>query len=100
MGLTAHPCRDENAGASPARRRVALVLGARCLVGRRELRAPCHVAASTALSVFISRLPGRRACRPLGEWEGLVIRRLVERCAGLDVHKASVTATVRVPAEG
>lgn len=29
-----------------------------------------------------------------------MIRRLVERCAGLDVHKASVTATVRVPAEG
>ena len=25
--------------------------------------------------------------------------RLVERCAGLDVHKATVTATVRVPGE-
>jgi transposase len=25
------------------------------------------------------------------------VERLIERCAGLDVHKASVTATVRVP---
>ncbi len=28
------------------------------------------------------------------------MNRLVERCAGLDVHKATVTATVRVPGEG
>jgi transposase len=27
------------------------------------------------------------------------VERLIERCAGLDVHKASVTATVRVPGE-
>ena len=27
------------------------------------------------------------------------MERLIERCAGLDVHKASVTATVRVPGE-
>jgi transposase len=27
------------------------------------------------------------------------VERLIERCAGLDVHKASVTATVRVPDE-
>jgi hypothetical protein len=25
------------------------------------------------------------------------VERLIERCAGLDVHKASVTATVRPP---
>ena len=28
------------------------------------------------------------------------MERLIERCAGLDVHKASVTVTVRVPDEG
>ena len=27
------------------------------------------------------------------------MERLIERCAGLDVHKASVTATVRVPGD-
>jgi transposase len=27
------------------------------------------------------------------------VERLIERCAGLDVHKASVTATVRVPGD-
>ena len=28
-----------------------------------------------------------------------MVERLIERCAGLDVHKASVTATVRVPGD-
>jgi transposase len=28
------------------------------------------------------------------------VDQLIERCAGLDVHKASVTACVRVPGEG
>jgi hypothetical protein len=27
------------------------------------------------------------------------VERLIERCAGLDVHKASVTATVRLPGD-
>jgi transposase len=31
--------------------------------------------------------------------EGEAVERLIERCAGLDVHKASVTATVRVPGD-
>jgi transposase len=33
-----------------------------------------------------------------GKGEGL--KRIVERCAGLDVHKASITACVRTPGEG
>ena len=33
------------------------------------------------------------------EREEAAVERLIERCAGLDVHKASVTATVRVPGE-
>ena len=28
------------------------------------------------------------------------MKRIVERCAGLDVHKASITACVRTPGEG
>jgi transposase len=31
--------------------------------------------------------------------EEVAVERLIERCAGLDVHKASVTATVRVPGD-
>jgi transposase len=31
--------------------------------------------------------------------EEAAMERLIERCAGLDVHKASVTATVRVPGD-
>jgi len=33
------------------------------------------------------------------EREEEAVERLIERCAGLDVHKASVTATVRVPGD-
>jgi transposase len=36
----------------------------------------------------------------LAEREGGTVNRLVERCAGLDVHQASVTACVRVPGHG
>jgi hypothetical protein len=40
-----------------------------------------------------------RATPLLSSVEEEAVERLIERCAGLDVHKASVTATVRVPGE-
>jgi transposase len=48
------------------------------------------------------RLSGHQA--PPGDTVGVereeaAVERLIERCAGLDVHKASVTATVRVPGD-
>jgi transposase len=45
------------------------------------------------------RLPIGEAKCPLRE-KGERLKRIVERCAGLDVHKASVTACVRTPGEG
>jgi transposase len=40
-----------------------------------------------------------RAAPLVSSVEEEAVERLIERCAGLDVHKASVTATVRVPGE-
>jgi len=44
------------------------------------------------------RLLRATPCRCLSG--GGLVDRLIERCAGLDVHKASVVACVRVPGEG
>jgi hypothetical protein len=40
-----------------------------------------------------------RAAPLVSRVEEEAVERLIDRCAGLDVHKASVTATVRVPGE-
>jgi hypothetical protein len=40
-----------------------------------------------------------RAAPLVSSVEEEAVERLIERCAGLDVHKASVTATVRVPGD-
>jgi transposase len=40
-----------------------------------------------------------RATPLVSSVEEAAVERLIERCAGLDVHKASVTATVRVPGD-
>jgi transposase len=40
----------------------------------------------------------RKECVPLYE-KGEGLKRIIERCAGLDVHKASITACVRTSGE-
>ena len=50
------------------------------------------VAASTDLRLLIIRL--LRTAPLVSSVEEAAMERLIERCAGLDVHKASVTATV------
>src|SRR5512132_750220 len=55
------------------------------------------VAASTKPRLCMMRLP--RAARRWCRHGGGQMDRLMERCAGLDVHKASVKACVRVPGE-
>src|SRR5215218_8810012 len=64
-------------------------------------RAPPTVAASTIPRLFMKRPPGMATRAGAAPREGSVaIKRLIERCAGLDVHKKSVTACVRVPGPG
>jgi transposase len=57
-----------------------------------------YTSTNTRLSLW-KRLPIGDAKCPLRE-KGERLKRIVERCAGLDVHKASVTACVRTPGEG
>src|SRR6266487_2935828 len=55
-------------------------------------------AASSAYLRFVLRRPLRTATHaPVQKEEGMDV--LVERCAGLDVHRDSVMATVRLPAK-
>src|SRR5829696_4894218 len=63
--------------------------------------APCPAAASANLRLLTDRpSPGAAALplRPIGE--EFVMDVLVDRCAGLDVHRDTVVATVRVPGSG
>src|SRR4029453_7456157 len=62
----------------------------------QEPRAPRTVATSTHLRFCMMRLLRAAALSPI-PGEGAAMELLIECCAGLDVHKASVTATVRVP---
>ena len=48
---------------------------------------------------FVTRLL-RAVSSPSSVKGGSVMDRFVERCAGLDVHKDSVVATIRVPGSG
>ena len=52
------------------------------------------VASSTSVRISTRLVPW--AARPDDDWE-VPMDVIVERCAGLDVHKRSVMATVRVP---
>jgi hypothetical protein len=65
--------------------------------GTREPGAPRTVAVCTDQRLLIIRL--LRAAPLVSSVEEEAVERLIERCAGLDVHKASVTATVRVPGD-
>lgn len=50
-------------------------------------------------TLSMEEAPNRRRKVSLRE-KGEGLKRIVERCAGLDVHKASITACVRTPGEG
>jgi hypothetical protein len=60
-----------------------------------EFSAPRIVAAGTP-----SKFASPKLLRPLATSGEGAMDQLIERCAGLDVHKATVTACVRVPASG
>src|SRR5207244_2421488 len=57
----------------------------------RELQEPHIVAASTPSRIFAHEL--------LPPHQGGTMELLIARCAGLDVHQATVVATVRVPGD-
>src|SRR5215207_7906344 len=68
----------------------------------REPQVPRTVALYKSTNTRLSLLevaPNRRRKVSLQE-KGEGLKRIVERCAGLDVHKASITACVRTPGEG
>src|SRR3989475_1410014 len=91
MALYGHP---ELMEIPPAvrRRRCALVPARPSMSRTREPRVLRTVATSTHL-----RLRDERLLRPA---EGRPMETQIERCAGLDVHKDTVVACVRVPARG
>src|SRR4051794_14162258 len=63
--------------------------------------APCPAAASANLRLLTDRpSPGRRPCRRARSGRRAGMDVLVHRCAGLDVHRDTVVATVRVPGSG
>src|SRR5438477_438974 len=91
MALYGHP---ELMEIPPAvrRRRCALVPARPSMSKTREPRVLKTVATSTHLRLRDERL--------LRTAEGRSMDTLIERCAGLDVHKDTVVACVRVPARG
>src|SRR5436309_1963587 len=91
MALYGHP---ELMEIPPAvrRRRCALVPARPSMSKTREPRVLRTVATSTNLRLHDERL--------LRTAEGRSMDTLIERCAGLDVHKETVVACVRVPARG
>src|SRR5919106_2465850 len=96
MALGGPPSNDENVGVV-RRRRPSVVPKSPLVSMTREPQVPRTVAPSTRLRFFIERLL-RTAV--LSEREGAVMDQLIERCAGLDVGKKTVAATVRVPGKG
>lgn len=81
---------DENR-ATALRHRIGLVRPSPVLSGMREPRVPTTVATSANLRLRVMRLlwtvnPARRQ----------IVETLVERCAGLDVHKNTLMACIRV----
>src|SRR5436309_15795943 len=91
MALYGHP---ELMEIPPAvrRRRCALVPARPSMSKTREPRVLRTVATSTNLRLHDERL--------LRTAEGRSMDTLIERCAGLDVHKETVVACVRVPTRG
>src|SRR6266540_1422152 len=61
--------------------------------------AESQTAASSANPRVVCEGPSDPACPVVSEG-GRLMDVIVERCAGLDVHRDSVVATVRVPGEG
>src|SRR5439155_3314155 len=91
----APPKANEN-GRVVRRRRDCLVCANPRVSWTREPRAPTTVAASTNHRLHDMRL--LRAAVDVGREEGGAMDTVVERCAGLDVHKDTVAACVRFPA--